>query len=138
MRRTWSAALVALALAACENPVEWDGDVVLERRALQTTADSATVVGARQGIEVQGVYRAPGTGYALRAWSEASAGTLTVYVEGTLPSGGTHPATTGLGYRVTIGRPAGTYTVRVVHQDQGSGNPNPREVATARVTVGRD
>lgn len=134
MKRIWPAVLLSLALAACESPTSWGRELVIEHELTQETADSATVQGAAGGMVVQGVYRAPGTGYALRAWYDFVGAEVTVYVEGRLPAdGGTRPALTGTGYRISIPFPPGTYTVRVVHRDDGA--PAPREVATAEVTI---
>lgn len=139
MRRTWSAVLLlSFALAACGSPVAWGADLVLERREAQSAEDSAAVRGAQGGIVVDGVYRAPSTGFALRAYYDVSGGDVTVYVSGYPPEGGTLPAVTGLGYHITFGLPAGTYDVTVRHEDQDAGNPAPRDVATAEVTVGHN
>ena len=136
MKRIWSAVLLSLALAACESPTSWGKDLVIETRPTQTAADSARVEGAAGGMVVDGVYRAPGTGYTLRAWYDFAGGDVTVHVEGHAPAdGGTHPAITGSGYRISIPFAPGTYTVRVVHQDKGGGDPSPRDVATAEVTI---
>lgn len=132
MKPTWSAVLLGLALAACESPTSWSSGLVMEHEPTQATADSATVRGAAGGMVVQGVYRAPGTGYTLRAWYGFAGTEVTVHVEGRHPAdGGAGPAVTGTGYRVGIPFSPGTYTVRVVHQDDGA----PREVATAEVVI---
>jgi hypothetical protein len=136
MKRIWSAVLLSLALAACESPTSWGKDLVIEPRPAQTAADSATVEGASGGMVVHGVYRTPGTGYTLRAWYDFVGDEVTVHVEGNPPAdGGVRPASTGSGYRISIPFASGTYTVRVVHQDQGDGNPSPRDVATAEITI---
>ncbi len=135
MKRTWLAVLLALALAACESPTSWGKDLVIESEQTQVNADSATVQGAAGGMVVQGVYRAPGTGYTLRAWYDFVGPEVTVYVEARQPAdGGTRPAIAGTGYRISIPFPPGTYRVRVMHRDEGA--PAPREVATAAVTIG--
>lgn len=135
MKRTWSAILLSLALAACESPTSWSEALVIEPSAAQTDADSATVAGATGGIVVHGVYLASGAGYALRAWYDVAGAGVRLYVSGQLPaSGGTRPALTGEGYRITIPMPAGTYTVRVVHREHDG--TNAREVAATEVTVG--
>lgn len=137
MKRIWPVMLFS-ALAACEPPAAAREEMTIESRSAQTTADSATVSASADGIAVEGVYRAPGTAYRLRAEYDRSGDGVTVIVRGYLPANGaTHPAITGIGYRIVAPVPAGTYTVRVVHHDQGSGNPNPRDVTTAPVTVTR-
>lgn len=139
MRRTWSAVLLSLALAACESPTAWNDDVVIEFQVAQTTADSAAVEGAAGGAVVRGVYRAPAFGYTLRAYYQVSGNEVTLNVGGYPPTtGGTAPGVTGMGYRITLPLEAGTYTVHVIHHDQGIGEPNPRVVATAEVTATRN
>lgn len=135
MKRIWSAVLFSLALAACESPTSWGKDLVIESEPTQVNADSATVQGAAGGMVVQGVYLAPGAGYTLRAWYDFVGPEVTVYVEARQPAdGGTRPALTGTGYRISIPFPPGTYAVRVVHRDDGA--PAPRKVATAAITIG--
>ncbi len=140
MNRIWSAVLaLPLAVAACDSPTAWDDDVVIEFQVAQTAEDSATVQGAAGGAVVRGVYRAPAFGYTLRAYYQVSGSEVTLNVGGYPPSaGGSAPAVTGMGYRLTIPLQAGTYTVRVVHHDQGPGDANARQVATAQVTATRN
>jgi hypothetical protein len=139
MNRTWSALLLSLALAACESPTAWNDDLVIESQAAQTTEDSATVQGATGGAVVQGVYRAPGSGYTLRAYYQFSGAEVTLFVGGYPPAdGGSRDVIIGHGYRIALPLSAGTYTVRVVHHDQGIGGPNSRDVASAEVTVARN
>ena len=139
MKRTWSAILLCLAFAACESPSAWSEELVIESRAAQTVADSATVEGATGGVVVHGVYRAPSTGFTLRAYYDLTGNDVTLNVGGYPPvSGGTHPAINGQGYRISIPLPAGTYNVRVMHHDQGTGDPNARNVTLTNVVVGRN
>ncbi|HYW11755.1 MAG TPA: hypothetical protein VE871_07345 [Longimicrobium sp.] len=135
MKRIWPAVLLSLALAACESPTSWGKELVIESQPVLAAADSATVQGAAGGMVVHGVYRAPGTGYTLRAWYDFVGDAVTVYVEGRLPAdGATREALTGTGYRISIPFSPGSYTVRVMHRDDGA--PAPREVATAAITIG--
>lgn len=135
MKRIGSAVLLSLVLTACESPTSWGKELVLETRDTQATADSATVEGAAGGMVVHGVYGAPGAGYTLRAWYDFAGDEVTVYVDGNPPAdGGTRPAITGHGYRISIPFSAGTYTVHVVHRADGI--LAPREVATAAITIG--
>jgi hypothetical protein len=139
MKRTWSAMLLCLAFAACESPSAWSEELVIESRSAQTTADSATVEGATGGVLVHGVYRAPAANYTLRAYYDLSGDEVTLMLGGYPPASGvTLPAIEGMGYRISIPLDAGTYTVRVVHHDQGTGNPDSRDVAAADVVVGRN
>jgi hypothetical protein len=139
MNRTWSAVLLSLALAACGSPTAWNDDVVIESQAAQSVEDAADVQGATGGVAVHGVYRAPGSGYTQRAYYQRSDNDVTLYVGGYPPAdGGSHATITGHAYDLSIPLPAGTYTVRVVHHDQGTGDPNSRDVATAEATVTRN
>jgi uncharacterized protein (DUF2141 family) len=139
MKRTWSAILLCLAVAACESPSAWSEELVIESRSAQTAADSATVEGATGGVVVHGVYRAPAANYTLRAYYDLSGDEVTLNVGGYPPASGiTLPAIEGMGYRITIPLDAGTYTVRVMHHDQGTGDPNARNVAATNVVVGRN
>jgi hypothetical protein len=56
------------------------------------------------------------------------------------PRGGaaTHPAINGQGYRISVPLPAGMYNVRVMHHDQGTGDPNVRNVTITSVVAGRN
>lgn len=139
MRRTWSAVVLSLTLAACGSPTAWSDDLVIESQAAQTAEDSATVQGAVGGVVVHGVYRAPGSGYTLRAYYVVSDGEVVVNVGGYPPvTGGSHAVITGIGYRLSIPLEAGTYTVRVAYHDQGTADSNSRPAATAEVTATRN
>lgn len=139
MKRTWSAVLLALALAACESPTAWSDDLVIESQDTEIATDSATVQGAAGGVVVHGVYRAPSPAYTLRAYYQVSGEVVTLNVGGYPPATGGSPAViTGIGYRLAVPLEAGTYTLHVIHHDQGTGNPNPRVVATAAVTPTRN
>ena len=140
MRRTWSAVLLLpLAFAACESPTAWNDDVVIEFQVAQTADDFATVQGAVGGVVVHGVYRAPGSGYTLRAYYVVSDGEVAVNVGGYPPvTGGSHAVITGIGYRLSIPLEAGTYTVRVAYHDQGTTDSNSRPAASAEVTATRN
>lgn len=137
MTRTWSAILLTLALGGCGSPTEWSEDLVIESRATESAADSATVEGATGGIVVQGVYRAPSSGYTLRAYYHLSGREVVLNVGGYPPTDVSLPAFTGKGYRISIPLDAGSYRVRVTHHDQGTGEANSRQVTVADATAGR-
>ena len=138
MGRIWSAALLSLALAACDSPTMWSDDLVIEIQAAQDTEEAAAVMVASGGVVVRGVYLAPASGYRLAAYYQVTGDEVALFVDGHPPEPGDAPGgISGHAYRLSIPLDRGTYTVRVVHRDEDGGGVRRREVGSAEVTVGR-
>lgn len=130
--------VLPLALLACTgSPTGLRDELVLEVQASQVAEESASVEGAQGGVVVNGVYRAPGSGYTLRAYYHlGTEGEVTLWVSSFPPAGPSLGVITGLAYRVTIPLPPGAHDVSVTHFDQRTEGPS-RNIATERVTVAR-
>lgn len=137
MRRIGSV-LLPLALIACsENPVGHQAEVVLEVQQAAVAEEGATVEGVHGGVSVRGVYVAPTSGYALRAFvHQAAGGDVLVTVQGYPPNAAFH-VITGLEYRVTIPLTPGRRRVSVRHVGGGSTPESIRDIITQQVTVSR-
>jgi hypothetical protein len=137
MRRIWSV-LLPLALMACsENPVARQAELVLEVQQAAVAEEGATVEGVQGGLSVRGIYVAPTSGYALRAFvRERGNGEVLVTVAGYPPNAAFH-VISGLEYRVSISIAPGRRTVTVRHVGGGSTPESTRDVVTQQVTVSR-
>jgi hypothetical protein len=138
MKRIWSVVVPLALLAACERPPTWGSDVVVQSQEAATDEESAGVEGATGGIVVNGIYQAPSPGYTLRAYYQRTGDEVKLVVNAHPPQGPDFAVITGKSYRVSIPVPAGTYSVRVVHEDEGTGDPGSRTVTRQRVTVSRN
>lgn len=135
MRRPWFV-LLSLVLAACsESPTELLRDVSIQVEDAETATESAAVESVEGGVVVRGVYTAPTSGYTLRAsYFDGDDGHVVVHVHGKSPGSAFH-VISGHAYRVTVPLPAGTHTVRVMHDDDREAGI--REVTVQQVTVAR-
>lgn len=137
MRRIWSVLLPLALMARSENPVGRQAELVLEVQQAAVAEGGATVEGVNGGLSVRGVYVAPTSGYALRAFvHEAPGGNVLVTVEGYPPNAAFH-VISGLEYRVSIPLAPGRRSVTVRHVGAGSTPESTRDVVTQQVTVSR-
>lgn len=131
MRRTWFV-LLCLALIACSNdPTGPGAPLALQVEDAQTTVESAVVESARGAAVVRGVYVAPNSGYTLRAEYTRDGDGVTLSIQGVAP-GASFAVISGHEYRATLPLPAGTHTVRVIHE---TANGLRYQVARQQVTV---
>lgn len=128
--------LLCLALGACSDSTGPTDELALQVEASQTVQEGATVESAPGAAVVRGVYVAPTSGYTLRAELQVgSGGEVTVSIAGVRPDAA-FAVISALSYRATVALPAGTHTVRVVHEDPSRSDGARRVVTRQRVTVG--